>query len=309
MAEELLPNPGLGFCEAFEVHWSFSVLYSQCTERHQTIPLDGICEGQVCWIINSPRPILSSWWASCSPHMQPHSQQSLEYDSEIISHGYCPVPRSHPFPLCAFGGEGSNISTHLLCVRCAAGCLTQCVRKSSGQPCKTARPVLQMRKLRSREFTSLESHCHGLGRGGRDRSANSTLPPNPTKPRKPSLIFLGAQWRNTGCDTTFCDLYLALFASGIRLCAVHSPFPTSLDSRASLSQGGAVQAWADYHAEGRREVGECGFASDLQAFGFPKAHQIFLSLWAVSSLLSLQLGSIWESFHCDSSPLPTKGEL
>lgn len=48
VAEELLPRPGLGFCEVFEVYWTLSILYSQCTERNQTIPLDRICEGRVC---------------------------------------------------------------------------------------------------------------------------------------------------------------------------------------------------------------------------------------------------------------------
>lgn len=48
VAGELLPRPDLGFWEVFEVYWTLSVLYSQCTERNQAIPLDGICEGQVC---------------------------------------------------------------------------------------------------------------------------------------------------------------------------------------------------------------------------------------------------------------------
>lgn len=103
MAEELLPSPGLGFCEAFEVYWTFSILYSQCTERNQTIPLDGICEGQVCWIINSQGPFCHLDGQAAAPTYAACPQcdlQPIDYFSRILSYSW----ELLSFPLC-FGGR------------------------------------------------------------------------------------------------------------------------------------------------------------------------------------------------------------
>lgn len=191
MAEELLPRPGLGFCEAFEVYCSFSILNSQCTERHQTILLDGICEGWVCWIINSPRPILSSWWTSRSLHI--HFALSgtwvcdkRDYFSWILS---CSRESDYPSPIMLLG-----LWKSIWCISSISA-----VNTSQGIFLVALWDCLACFASEDSEVLRTDGSSFILPHLGRSSDPCLSVPNcHQTKPTNPFLIFRGVWWMD-GC--------------------------------------------------------------------------------------------------------------